>query len=221
MERINAIRDSTWKDSRKVMYSSCEDCDEDVVVDFNVEDSAVEGSQSGEDDSISDGDDTPQEGISAPDANVPAPDEEVPVQNEVASVPTEGMPDFSAPDAEVPPPSPKRFLCHSCKEEAAARRLQCTVCGDNFKALPSDDAYTAEKPICGQCVWANIGRDERYCSNCGEILKFHMLPHHWNEFEDDEVPLCPKCRLESMNEDESESLEGIDVSGTADLVRTR
>jgi hypothetical protein len=210
VERINAIRDLAWKDSRRVIYRSCEDCYKDVVIQFDVDDSDVEDSESCEDDSITNEDDTPpQEGIPTPDADVPAPEEGVIVPDEVAPAPLEG----------VPPQSRERFLCHSCKEEAAAKMLQCDVCVDHFKAFPSDEAYTAEKPICGQCVWANMEWYERYCSNCGDILKMHMLPYYWNEFEDDEVLLCQKCREELMGED-AESVEGTDVSGTADLIRT-
>lgn len=33
-----------------------------------------------------------------------------------------------------------------------------------------------------------------------------MRPHSWNEFEDDDVPLCRECRVELMGEDDEESL---------------
>lgn len=48
------------------------------------------------------------------------------------------------------PPTHQRFLCHYCTEKAAAKELQCTVCFDEF--IPSHDAYTAEEPICRQCI---------------------------------------------------------------------
>jgi hypothetical protein len=244
IERIKAIQKSAWEEARTVVYRSCEECDKDVVAEFDVEDSDGDDEEMDEDDSGAE-DEVPSPDESVKDreendaANAenrpasneheigsdvgdpvaekhsPAPDEEEillpdsPVRKEGILARVTFSPLLSCEDD--PPLIPKRFLCHACEEEAAAKELQCNLCGDNFKALPSHDAYTAEKPVCGQCVWANMRPSERYCSNCTRTLKFQMRPHYWNEFEDEDVPLCWECSVKLMGEDDGESLDGSDV----------
>jgi len=132
------------------------------------------------------------------------PDRELPLSKESSPVPNEW------PWAQMFGPSPKRFLCHACQEEAAAKRLQCTICGDNFKALPSYDSYTAEKPICGECEWANRGRHGQWCWKCEGRFDRPMQPH-WYESDCDchEDGPCPACTRKMEEEEMEQEQDGI------------
>jgi hypothetical protein len=234
IERIKAIQNSAWEEARVVVYRSCEDCYKDVVVEYDTEYSDVENMVD-EDDLVAE-DEVPfhDKSSGALEANGPAHDENGPAGNEdgIASeednsasydedlILGKDQPDLkegilatgsvvsllSPEHLNFPPPSRKRFICHSCEEEAAAKKLDCNLCGDDFKALPSDDAYTSKKPICGLCVWTNGLRGNTCCSHCRKRLEFRMRPHNWNEFEDGFPPLCRECRVELMGEDDEESL---------------
>jgi hypothetical protein len=233
IERIKAIQKSAWEEARVVVYRSCEDCYKDIVVEYDTEYSDVENMVTDEDDSVAEDEvPFPDKSSGTLETNGPAHDENGPAGNEdgIASeednsasydedlilgkdqpVLKEGILARRSVVSLLSPehlnfsaPSRKRFLCHSCEEEAAAKELQCNLCGDHFKALPSDDAYTSEAPICEQCVWTNRWlRDDTYCSHCRKPLEFRMRPHSWNEYEDD-VPLCRECRVELMGEDDEE-----------------
>jgi hypothetical protein len=236
IERIKAIRKSAWEEARVVVYRSCEDCYMDIVVEYDTEHSDVENMVTDEDDSVAEDEvPFPDKSSGTLETNGPAHDENGPAGNgdDIASevdnstsydeglILGEDQPVFkegilarrsvisllSPENLNFPPLSRKRFLCHSCEEETAAKKLQCNLCGDHFKVLPSHDAYTSEKPICGQCVWTNMWlRGDTCCSHCRKLLVFQMRPHSWNEFEDDDVPLCRECRVELMGEDDEESL---------------
>lgn len=92
----------------------------------------------------------------------------------------------------APPPSGP-LLCLRCVEKAAAKTLQCTVCSESFKALPSGRAYNAKKPVCNECEWAN--NQSHNCSKCcAEFQKSRMRPHRYQpDPYDHEDDLCPAC----------------------------
>ena len=134
-----------------------------------------------------------------------APDQGLPVSDESSAVPKKWL------SAQMPSqlsrgnishPAPKRFLCHACEEEAAAKELECAACLGHFKALPSHYAYTAEEPICGQCFV-----EESWCSSCHKhlepLIRSHYWIDDWDEHVDEEVPLCRECRLDSASDDDS------------------
>jgi hypothetical protein len=137
----------------------------------------------------------------APGQELFLPKESSPVSQERPSV--EMTPQL--PRNRVPFLSRKMFLCHSCEEMAAAKELECTICGDWFKALPSHDAYTAAEPSCGQCLV-----QERWCSLCKKQIELRRLAHYWiddwnyPEYDDDsEESLCGECRGKSGSDDDS------------------
>ena len=141
------------------MYKSCEECDRDVEVEFDFEeavgDTEDEDSETGGDVPTSDkGVRALEDDNSVPDEAVPAPQEDVPVR-------TEGI--LRLPG------------------ENAAKHLPCTIYVDYFEALPSHDAYTSEKPMCGLCVWAHMRQWERYCTNCGGPFEAPMRPHWYRD----------------------------------------
>lgn len=120
-------------------------------------------------------------------------------------------------EEEVPSPTRQKFLCHSCTEEAAAKKLHCTVCGDIFKALPSYDAYTAEKPICGDCFWTHRSAEVLNCFSCGDAF----YPSMQSPWYDDEERSCPQCKEEEDEEDMKYLNQHLGVGGGGGGVRSR
>ncbi len=119
-------------------------------------------------------------------------------------------------DESVSAQGAKRFLCYRCIEETAAKHIQCTTCGEEFKALPSHDAYTAGKPVCGECEWADTRRGQAICSKCWKTFKPPKRPY-WYEFDDgdgdgdgdgDDLHVCAECEAKELEEGEGGSVEG-------------